>query len=155
MDPILAQVEAQARALRIKDGATPLILACLDYDEAEFERLLPESDVNAANKHARTALHETVRYAHKDEAAALRLTQRLLEAGANPNVQDKADKHTPLMEAAIYGHLPLLNLLLAHGADVNLRAKGRKTAIGLIEAAPSLKRSRKTILQTLAAAGGS
>lgn len=152
-DPILAQIEAQARALRIKNGATPLILACLDYDEAEFNRLLPESDVNAADKALRTALHEVVRYAHRNEAVALRMAERLIEAGANVNAQDKADKYAPLMEAAIYGSLPLVELLLALGADPNLRAKGRQTAIALIEAAPSLKRTRKTVIKALEAAG--
>ena len=42
----------------------------------------------------------------------------LLENGADPNAID-VDGTTPLMYAALYGHLEMMHLLLEAGADIN------------------------------------
>jgi ankyrin repeat protein len=53
-----------------------------------------------------------------NELGAARL---LLEAGADPDRTGSED-FTPLMAAAMNGHVEVLRLLLARGADVNARA---------------------------------
>jgi uncharacterized protein len=60
----------------------------------------------------------------KRDAHAMRL---LLEHGANPNVTDK-DGLTPLIHAAGRGRLPLVQTLLAYGADVNTKGAYAITA---------------------------
>jgi len=47
---------------------------------------------------------------------------RLLEAGANPNIHEPdEDGSTPLMIAAYYDHMNIMEKLLAYGADINAR----------------------------------
>ena len=47
------------------------------------------------------------------------LVELLLKAGANANLQDDTG-FTPLNTAAEHGHIEVMRLLLAHGADPNL-----------------------------------
>jgi len=54
-----------------------------------------------------------------EEHAALCL-QKLLEAGAKVNMQDRDAGHTPLHEAVIMGHVKAVELLLLHGADATI-----------------------------------
>ena len=43
----------------------------------------------------------------------------LLENGANPNIQSTVSGVAPLFDAALEGHLPMVKLLVSHGADPN------------------------------------
>jgi ankyrin repeat protein len=62
-------------------------------------------------------LHSAV--AAADQAAALTIAEALLQAGANANARQEGG-FTPLHEAALNGNVPLIRLLLAHGADPSL-----------------------------------
>jgi ankyrin repeat protein len=46
--------------------------------------------------------------------------KKLLEKGANPNIQDEVGR-TPLRNAAFKGHVDVVKLLLEHGADPNIQ----------------------------------
>lgn len=70
----------------------------------------------------------------------VKVAQWLLEAGAEPNgnichkAKDRQDNcyrlsKTPLMEAASVGNLPLVKLLLKHGADLSVKDKDDRTAL--------------------------
>lgn len=51
---------------------------------------------------------------------------KMLREGINPNVQDY-DKRTALHLAASEGHAPIIELLLAYKANVNLKDRWRRT----------------------------
>jgi ankyrin repeat protein len=45
----------------------------------------------------------------------------LLDRGADPNIVDSEEHFSPLMHAAAEGHLEVVKVLIAHGADRSLR----------------------------------
>lgn len=99
------------------DGFTPLGLAAFfGHLEIANVLLMYHADPNtASNNPAHVApLHSAVAGNHFDVAA------KLVEAGADVNAV-QADGFTPLMGAAQNGSLPMVELLLAHGADGNAR----------------------------------
>nr|GMD55482.1 serine/threonine-protein kinase CTR1-like isoform X1 [Ipomoea batatas] len=53
---------------------------------------------------------------------------KMLREGINPNVQDY-DKRTALHLAASEGHAPIVELLLAYKANVNLKDRWRRTPL--------------------------
>ena len=59
--------------------------------------------------------------AYNGQAAAADL---MLRAGADPEVAD-SEGYTPLHEAALYGHIEVVRVLLSHGASVNARTEER------------------------------
>ena len=61
--------------------------------------------------------------------------KELLDDGKNPNARQK-DGLTPLMIAAANGDADIASMLLAKGADPNLRASGR-SALSMAKARPS------------------
>jgi ankyrin repeat protein len=73
---------------------------------------------NLATEAGMTLLHAAA--ACPSEAKSLECVQLLLDRGATVNVLDSLGL-TPLHEAARAGHLPVVALLLANGADPNLR----------------------------------
>lgn len=99
------------------DGFTPLGLAGFFGNEPAFDMLLPlTQDVNqqAANPQKVAALHA---------ATARRsgtMVQKLLRAGANPNLAQVQDV-TALHVAAANGDNPIAVMLLAAGADPALK----------------------------------
>jgi ankyrin repeat protein len=133
---------------------TPLMLACRDEDAEKALPLIAKSrTVGKPDPIGRTPLHEAVRYAYRDGAAAFQIVMALLDRGAPVDPVD-ASGHTPLMEAAIYGYPDLVRLLLARGADANVRESSGLTAIGAIEATASLRGRRRKIVKILEDAGG-
>lgn len=68
-------------------------------------------DPNSRDYHHNTAL---ITAAHKGHT---RVVQVLLEAGADPNLDDKSN--TPLAAATYHGHTEVVKILIGYGADVN------------------------------------
>lgn len=68
---------------------------------------------------AETALHAACTYGRNKELVAHLLTQ----ANMSVHVQGK-DGHTALHSACYQGHMSIVQLLLEHGADTSLTAKG-------------------------------
>ncbi|MDQ1142305.1 ankyrin repeat domain-containing protein [Pedobacter agri] len=105
-----------------EDGFTPLGLACYfgHEDLAKF-LLLKGADVNLASKNGFNVfpIHSAV------AANNINITKMLLDAGAYPNVCQKAGL-APLHTAAQLGNIELIILLLEHGAEVGLRMEGGK-----------------------------
>ncbi|MET0572143.1 MAG: ankyrin repeat domain-containing protein [Pedobacter agri] len=105
-----------------EDGFTPLGLACYfgHEDLAKF-LVLKGADVNLASKNGFNVfpIHSAV------AANNINITKMLLDAGAYPNVCQKAGL-APLHTAAQLGNIELIILLLEHGAEVGLRMEGGK-----------------------------
>jgi ankyrin repeat protein len=98
---------------RISAGQTPLHLAAIAGYAGLVELLLAKgADVNAVDTFGRTPLSYAVDKHYQP------VVQLLLAAHANPNA---GSSNLPLTEAAYYGDMPALKLLLANGAasDIN------------------------------------
>lgn len=99
------------------DGFTPLGLAAFfGHPDVVNVLLMYHADPNVASNNPMhvVPLHSAVAGNHYAIAA------KLIEAGANVNAI-QADGFTPSMGAAQNGNLEMVELLLAHGADVNAR----------------------------------
>jgi len=104
------------------DGFTPLGLACyFGHEDLARFLVLKGADVNLASKNGFNVfpIHSAV------AANNLVITKMLLDAGAYPNVCQKAGL-APLHSAAQLGNIELIILLLEHGAEVGLRMEGGK-----------------------------
>ena len=123
------------------DGSSPLLVAVQNgyYNIASF-LLERGADPNLANNKGWTPLYLAVKNRNTEATAipgpspdgALEFITTLLDRGANPNLRIKNDTEvhqamtalwlkeagaTPLLRAALSGDLPVVRLLLAHGAD--------------------------------------
>ena len=116
------------------DGFTPLHLAAFFGQKSAVDFLLaPGVDVNATSKNASAlrAIHSAV--AHRgDSEVALGIAKALVAAGAEINVAQQGG-WTPLHAAAFHGHAPMVEFLLAHGADVQMKADNGQTALAMAE----------------------
>lgn len=105
-----------------EDGFTPLGLACyFGHEDLARFLVLKGADVNLASKNGFNVfpIHSAV------AANSINITKMLLDAGAYPNVCQKAGL-APLHTAAQLGNIELIILLLEHGAEVGLRMEGGK-----------------------------
>lgn len=105
-----------------EDGFTPLGLACyFSHEDLARFLVLKGGDVNLASKNGFNVfpIHSAV------AANNINITKMLLDAGAYPNVCQKAGL-APLHTAAQLGNIELIILLLERGADVSLRMEGGK-----------------------------
>jgi ankyrin repeat protein len=113
------------------DGFTALQLAAFMGSLGAVEALLDAgADVEAVarNPMAIRPLHASAAGRH------LEISRRLVERGADVNAVQR-DSFTPLGEAAQNGDLPLVELLLAAGADRSARTSDGRTPADLAEAA--------------------
>ncbi|MEA3212139.1 MAG: hypothetical protein QOE70_5196 [Chthoniobacter sp.] len=93
-------------------GVPPLLMAVTRGDPAIVRVLLDHrADVNALGPEGETALCRAAILGSGD------LVRLLIERGANVNARFSPTNRTPAHVAAARGFVPLLNLLLAHGAD--------------------------------------
>jgi uncharacterized protein len=141
------------------DGVTPLLLATLNFNFDVAAFLIEHgANVNKWDWWGRSPLYAVVDLntlptggradrPSLDKTSSLQLTEMLLKAGANPNLQLKlfppyrslrddrgADMilgigATPLVRAAKAGDLPAMRLLIAHGANLDLSTESGITPL--------------------------
>jgi serine/threonine-protein phosphatase 6 regulatory ankyrin repeat subunit B len=121
-----------------------------DMDEAAglaWERV---ADADTAS------LRESIGLFKLDEGVAL----KAISDGADVNIMGRHGR-TPLMKAANFGSLPVVDALLAHGADVHTRTSGGGTALHFAAGGGTYRHSnprefriRPQILARMLAAGG-
>lgn len=116
---LLALIESGAGVeLQGYAGMRPLHAAALADQEKAVAVLLDHgAKVDALDNVGRTPLM-TFLSAEAGNSATLRM---LLNAGANPNLEDGAGRLHALDYAALHGRADLAELLIAAGADVNAR----------------------------------
>ena len=111
------------------EGFSPIGLTCL-FNHVELTSFLIKkgSDINLPSKNGFNVfpIHSAV------AANSYNMTRTLLNAGAYPNVCQKAGI-APLHTAAQLGNIELIILLLEYGADVSLRMEGGKLPADLAE----------------------
>ncbi|KAL3075605.1 hypothetical protein niasHT_034972 [Heterodera trifolii] len=112
-----------------RDNYTALTVAVRSGQASVVETLLGfGADVHITNGQiGETALHVAAGLPCGDIECA----QMLLKSGAQPNVQRMQDGRTPLHIAAAVGHCAMCRLLLAEGADAQLKSKNGETALHL------------------------
>lgn len=100
----------------------PLADAVEKSDQAIFQAILRDTDVNAPQADGMTALHWAVYHDDVDT------TKRLLAAGANVKASNRYGV-TPLSLACTNGNGTIVDLLLAAGADPNAALPGGETPL--------------------------
>jgi len=103
------------------DGFTGLALASFfGRTEAVALLLSKGSDPNAVSRNSMrvTPLHSAV--AHRDSERSFEIAKLLLDHNAAVNVAQQGG-WTPLQQAAAHGNRKLVQLLLAHGADTQVK----------------------------------
>jgi Zn-dependent protease with chaperone function len=96
------------------DSTPPLIDAVVQGDLIKVNELLQEGvELDTQDFDGWTALHWAVQDSNVD------VTQAILGAGANPNIEDDYYGGVPLMTAASNGDTEIVTLLLQAGADIN------------------------------------
>lgn len=102
--------------LKDPEGRTPLMYASYNGHEAIIRKLVEKgADVNMQDLYGRSAL---MMASSGPYPAAVKY---LLEHGANPNLVDKEEHFTALMYAAAEGQLDVIKILLANGADPEMK----------------------------------
>lgn len=121
---------AKGAAVNVADQKkrTALMLAASNGHTAVVEYLISEGgDIDAKDGDNQTALMYASRRSFNETAAVL------LKNGAEVNVQSKKKGVSPLMLAAVWDNVVLVNMLLARGADANLTDIFGRTAEGLAQ----------------------
>jgi ankyrin repeat protein len=108
--------------IRTKMGDTALHQAS-DNHKVDIARLLLKhrADPNVQQNDGETPLHISS-FKGDEEMVSL-----LLSYKANPNIQNNLFNKTPLHYAVDYSYLPVISLLLTHGADIEIQDKHGKT----------------------------
>lgn len=105
-------------------GETPLIAASLaGHSELVAALIKRGAKIGARNDRGLTAL-DAASY-----AGELQSVQLLIRAGASVNDAENKFKVTPLILAAEGDHPLVINYLVEHGADLELRERGGYTAL--------------------------
>ncbi|XP_054758776.2 ankyrin repeat domain-containing protein 39-like [Lytechinus pictus] len=98
--------------------------AALCGDLSRVEKLLSSGcSVNSVDKSGYTALHYACRNGHKD------IVSKLLQHGADPNLQTRSGRASPLHRAAYGGHVDIVSQLLRAKSDATLVDSDSKTAL--------------------------
>lgn len=119
--PILQALVEAGADVNAADGAfTPLIYATSMGQSSLVDFLLANGAL-VNQQIERTALMFAAEGGH------LEIAQKLIEAGANVNAAHK--NYTALQETIFRNNLPMVQLLIAHGADVNFADTWRKALL--------------------------
>jgi len=113
------------------DARTPLHMAA-DSGLLEVTRILIErgASINARDSSDRTPLHPTFdRSFETFDDTYFDLMRYLLEHGADVDAQTNTDHPTPLHLASYHGGFKVAQLLLDHGANINVRDKNGRTPL--------------------------
>ncbi len=109
-------------------GNTPLIISASLGDTASVRNLLAyRANVNAANNDGNTAMIYAARYNHPETVLAL-LAPLTMQYRADINMQNKKGE-TALYWAAMKGYTQVVKILLANGADKNLKTTAGERAL--------------------------
>ncbi|HET7832139.1 MAG TPA: ankyrin repeat domain-containing protein [Gallionella sp.] len=99
-----------------KEGWTPLMSAIEHLDAAQARKLIEGgADTRAVDNYGMSALTLASAFGLTD------LAEALLKKGADVNSADKGWRETPLMYAVENGNRKMVELLVSHGADVNVK----------------------------------
>lgn len=85
---------------------------------------------------------------HPGDSSIPRLAAMVLDAGADPNVPD-SEGWTPLMVAGSSGSVPLVELLIQRGAQVNRKAKAGTSLDGMTPLMAASHRGNNQIVELL------
>ena len=112
--------------IRCNDHQTPLHFAAY-FGNVEIVRLLldhgADPEANAEGRMGEKPLHEVSYGECRSQEGGVRVTQLLLERGADVNTR-RNDHQMPLHLASHYGIVEIVRLLLDHGADPEANAEG-------------------------------
>ena len=98
--------------------------AAVDNDFERVKSLIETgTSVDIKDKSGYTALH------YSSRAGNCKIVNYLLDNGADPNVQTKSGKESPLHRAAYQGHDEIVSLLLKRGANPLLQNSDGQTAL--------------------------
>jgi ankyrin repeat protein len=158
------------------DGVSPLHLAIINSNWDFATRLIDAgADVNQWDVYGEAPLFAAIGRSARREAVrasidppnvadGMAVIRRLLDHGANPNMQlffrpanvngsTNTRGSTPLIRAANNGDLELVKLLLEHGADATIAMADRQTAIHAVLAGRVPEKAALEIIRVLHAAG--
>ena len=136
-----------------KGDETPLHLACL-RGEPEIARLLLDhgADVNAKNYQGETPLHLVSRGEYDSPDDGVRVATLLAERGADMIAQDSVN-WTPLHSAVYNGKPQITQVLLFHGAKVDVENELGETPLHLVRQRQNASRDGIHIAQLLLVVG--
>jgi uncharacterized protein len=132
---------AQTPSVATGDPPPPLVSAARSRDSSRVLELLSSTtraEVNKPSKDGTTALHWAV---YNDDLA---LVDRLLAAGADPNVRNDYNS-TPLGEAAVVGNAAVIKKLLKAGADVEAPNADGQTALMVLARSSNVEAAKLLI----------
>lgn len=112
---VLLQHKANPNAVNPKENMTPLIVACAKDNAKLIEILIAHgADPSQEVASAGTPLHAVA------ETGSMHAALKLLSLGIDPNITTK-DGVTPLMRAVECNQIKVAELLIKHGANINVK----------------------------------
>ena len=118
-----SQTDDAERQRRQEDLNKKLLAAAKAGNNEEVIQHISDGAEITSSDGGQTGLHISAKEGHKDVMRTF-ITHKL-----DINIKGGYYQDTPLMYAADYGHLSCVQLLLAHGADPDLRSRDGSTAL--------------------------
>ena len=113
-----ALLSSDQRSTRTSLRSLTLLAEAVKANFVEVVRVLIQAgfDLNARDDQGETALHVAARFGHSDCARLLLATTNLRRA--NLEIAEKTYGWTPLFVACVDGHVPIVEILIDAGADI-------------------------------------